>query len=137
MSTQRFLGITVLADFILNEGIDAVLDNLALAGATAVALNPTVTAAAADGEGSYQPPSDAGSSPRLFDRPLWGKRGLWTRGAPSFHPDETLYVDTPYRPRQPNELTASHGHISPISSLPPTVAGSRSISKSTAPRLRD
>ena len=68
---KRLLGITVLADFIINEGVDAVLDNLvSRAGATAVALNPTVTAPSAEGEGSFQPPSDAGSSPRLFDRTL-------------------------------------------------------------------
>ena len=48
MSSKRFLGITVLADFILNEGVDGVLDNLInRAGVTAVALNPTVTAPAA------------------------------------------------------------------------------------------
>ena len=50
MSTKRILGITVLADFILNEGVDAVLDNLVdRAGATAVALNPTVTAPSEEG----------------------------------------------------------------------------------------
>ena len=48
MSSKRFLGITVLADFILNEGVDGVLDNLTnRAVVTAVALNPTVTAPAA------------------------------------------------------------------------------------------
>ena len=30
MSENRLLGITVLADFILNEGVEAVLDNLVL-----------------------------------------------------------------------------------------------------------
>jgi hypothetical protein len=61
---ERFLGITVLADFILNEGINGVLDNLTLrAGATAVAINPTVTVPSLEGVGSFQPPSDAGSSP--------------------------------------------------------------------------
>ncbi|MDP6701099.1 MAG: hypothetical protein QGH25_15735, partial [Candidatus Latescibacteria bacterium] len=59
---KRFLGITVLGDFILNEGVDGVLDNLEKCGATAVACNPTVTAPCDEGEGSFQPPSDAGSS---------------------------------------------------------------------------
>lgn len=77
MNEKRLLGITVLADFILNEGVEAVLDNLVdRAGATAVAVNPTVTAPSNEGVGSFQPPSDAGSSPRLFDRPLWGRRSL-------------------------------------------------------------
>ena len=102
----RFLGITVLADFILNEGIDGVLDNIAQrAGATAVAINPTVTAPTPDGIGSFQPPSDAGSSPRLFDRPLWGKKALWVRGAPSYRPNAAYYQDTPYAPRKADDLT--------------------------------
>ncbi len=41
---KRFFGITVLGDLVLSEGIDRVLDNLTeVAGATAVATNPTVT----------------------------------------------------------------------------------------------
>ena len=109
---RRFLGITVLADFVLNEGIDVVLDNLTQrAGATAVAINPTVTAPTPEGVGSFQPPSDAGSSPRLFDRPLWGKRSLWVRGAPSYTPNAAYYVDTPYSPRQADDLTEQHGPI--------------------------
>ena len=111
-SDQRFFGITVLADFILNEGVDGVLDNLTeRAGVTAVALNPTVTAESEEGNGSFQPPTDAGSSPRRFDRPLWGKRSLWVRSGPSYYPDESLYSDTPYRPRQPNDLTKHYGDV--------------------------
>ena len=95
MSTRTF-GITVLADFILNEGVDGVLDTLTQrAGVTAVALNPTVTAATEEGNGSFQPPTDAGASPRIFDRPLWGKTSLWVRSGPSYIPDESLFADTP------------------------------------------
>ena len=109
---RRFLGITTLADFILNEGVDGVLKNLVdRAGATAVAVNPTVTAPSEEGVGSFQPPADAGSSPRLFDRPLWGKRSLWVRSGPSYTPNEFHYADTPYTPRVPNELTAAHGAL--------------------------
>jgi hypothetical protein len=112
MATKRFLGITVLSDFILNEGVEGVLDTLTQrAGATAVALNPTVTAPTEEGVGSFQPPSDAGSSPRLFDRPLWGKRSLWVRGAPSYEPNEAYYTETPYKPRKTNDLTEKHGAI--------------------------
>jgi hypothetical protein len=112
MTTGRFLGITVLADFILNEGVVGVLNNIIeRAGATAVAVNPTVTAPTEEGVGSFQPPSDAGSSPRLFDRPLWGKHSLWIRGAPSFKPHDAHYTNTPYGPRQANELTYQHGAI--------------------------
>ena len=110
--SKRPLGITVLADFILSEGVDAVLDNIVdRAGAAAVALNPTVTAPASEGQGSWQPPSDAGASPRLFDRPLFGEPGLWVRSAPSYVPDESCYTDSPYRPRPADDLTESHGHV--------------------------
>jgi hypothetical protein len=109
---RRFLGITVLADFIICEGVDRVLENVVeRAGATAVALNPTVTAPSETGVGSFQPPTDAGSSPRLFDRPLWGRRSLWVRGAPSYHPRLDYYKDCAYRPRQSNELTETYGYL--------------------------
>ena len=111
MTERRFLGITVLGDYILNEGVDGILANMKKCGATAVACNPTVTAPAAEGEGSFQPPDDAGSSPRLFDRPLWGKRSLWVRSGASYEPTESFYRDTPYSPRRANDLTAEHGHI--------------------------
>ena len=107
----RFVGITVLGDFILSEGVEPVLENLASVGAAAVAVNPTVTAEAAEGEGSFQPPDDAGTSPRLFDRPLFGKRALWVNSAVSYHPDPGLYADSPYPPRQPEALTEEHGGL--------------------------
>jgi hypothetical protein len=107
----RFLGITVLSDFILSEGINRVLDNLTAAGVTAVALNPTVTEEAEEGQGSFQPPDDAGSSPRLFDRPLFGKKSLWVRSAPSYRPNEDYYADSPYPARRPNELTDARGSL--------------------------
>jgi hypothetical protein len=108
---KRFFGITVLADFVLSEGIEPVLDNLEKAGVTAVATNPTVTTEAPEGQGSFQPPADAGSSPRIFDRPLFGKKLLWVTGAPSYHPREDFYANTSYKPRKANELTVTHGHL--------------------------
>jgi len=110
-ASKRLVGITVLGDFLLSEGIDAVLSNLRRIGATAVATNPTVTAPAAEGEGSFQPPSDAGSSPRVFDRPLFGKQALWVRGSVSYVPNAKLYRDSAYEPRQPNDHTEKHGHV--------------------------
>ena len=110
--TRRFLGITVMADFILNEGVAGILDNITRrAGATAVGLNPTVTAPSAAGVGSFQPPADAGSSPRLFDRPLWGKRALWVQSGPSYRPNQAHYAASPYPSRQPNHLTDAHGAL--------------------------
>ena len=108
---SRYVGITVLGDFILSEGGEPVLDNVTAAGATAVALNPTVTAESAEGEGSFQPPDDAGSSPRLFDRPLFGKRSLWVQSEISYRPEPGLYAESAYTPRTPGELTETHGAL--------------------------
>ena len=108
---QRLLGITVLGDFILSEGIKSVLENLHKAGATAVATNPTVTAPADENTGSFQPPIDAGSSPRVFDRSLFGKNALWVRSGVSYEPRADLYADSSYAPRKTNDLTEAHGHI--------------------------
>ena len=107
----RLLGITVLGDFILSEGVESVLQNLLRIGATAVATNPTVTAPAPEGEGSFQPPIDAGSSPRVFDRPLFGKHSLWVRGGVSYEPNPNFYRESQYEPRKPNDLTQQHGHV--------------------------
>ena len=105
------LGITVLGDYILSEGAESILRRLQRAGATAVACNPTVTAPAEEGQGSFQPPSDAGTSPRTFDRPLFGKHALWVRSAPSYHPKADLYRDSPYQPRAADDLTDEHGAV--------------------------
>jgi len=109
--SSRSLGITVLGDFILSEGVENVLRNLHRVGASAVATNPTVTAPAAEGTGSFQPPIDAGSSPRVFDRPLFGQRSLWVRSGVSYEPNAEFYVDSPYQPREPNDLTEEHGPV--------------------------
>lgn len=104
------LGVTVLADYILSEGVDAVLDNLTgRAGVDAIACNPTVTVPATEGEGSFQPPVDGGTSPRLFDRPLWGKRSLWVKAEPSYRPNPRLYADSKYGPKPAGELTDRYG----------------------------
>ena len=108
---SRYVGITVLGDFILSEGVEPVLDNVTAAGATAVALNPTVTAESAEGEGSFQPPDDAGSSPRLFARPLFGKRSVWVQSEISYRPEPGLYAESAYTPRTPGELTETHGAL--------------------------
>ena len=108
---SRFLGITVLGDFILSEGVENVLANLKRVNATAVATNPTVTAAAEEGQGSFQPPNDAGSSPRLFDRPLFGKKSLWVNSSVSYQPRAEFYSESEYSPRKTNQLTTEHGHV--------------------------
>lgn len=112
MSDHKLVGITVLPEYLQSEGIDGVLDNLQRAGATAVATSPYVLEEADEQTGGREPPIDAGAgSVRLLDRPLWGKRELWVRTAPSFVPDRELYNGLRYQPAEPNELTAEHGHV--------------------------
>jgi hypothetical protein len=113
MPTQkRFLGITVMTPFIQTEGVEATLDNITgRAGATAVAINTSVVAATAEGEGSFQPPDDAGASVRLFDRPIWGEQALWLRSGPGHVVRREFFTGLKYQPRRPNDLTESAGPI--------------------------
>lgn len=112
MTTNRFLGITILSPYIQYEGVDAVLDNVIhRAGATAVACNTSVVAPSEEGVGSFQPPDDAGASVRLFDRPLWGERSLWLRSGPGHRANPDHFADSPYQPRDPNDLTDSDGAV--------------------------
>ncbi len=111
MANKRFLGITVMSPFFQTEGIDQTLDNIVeRAGATAVAINTSVTAPAPDGIGSFQPPDDAGASVRLFDRPIWGKQALWLRSAPGHQANLAYFADSPYKPRPADDLTTAAGH---------------------------
>jgi hypothetical protein len=113
MSPQkRFLGITTMSPFFQNEGVDQTVANLVeRAGATAVATNTSVAMLAPDGVGTYQPPDDAGASVRLFERPLWGKFGLWMNSAPGHAANRDFYRDSPYQPRPATEMTQREGPI--------------------------
>lgn len=104
-------GITVLGDYLVSEGVAPIVERLVEARVTATACNPTVTAASTENHGTFQPPIDAGSSPRLFDRPLFGQHALWVRSGVSYRPQSDLYADSPYGPRKPNDLTDQFGHI--------------------------
>jgi len=108
---RHLLGITVMPEFLQTEGAPAVLDNLQRrAGATAIATSPYVLAQAPDGQGGREPPIDAGAGGvRLLDRPLWGRRELWVRTAPSFVPDASLYAGLRYGPAEPDALTFEQG----------------------------
>jgi len=47
----------------------------------------------------------------LLDRPLWGKRELFVKTAPSFEPDKKLYAGLRYQPSPTNALTAREGGV--------------------------
>jgi hypothetical protein len=104
---ERFVGITVMPEYIQAEGIDRVIDNVRhRAGGTAVCTSPYVMAPADQKTGSREPPIDAGAgSVRLLDRELWGKRELFVRTAPAFTPDRSLYRGLRYQPPPPGALT--------------------------------
>lgn len=112
-SAERFVGITVMPEYFQVEGVEGVLDRLAArAGATAIATSPYVMEPAPDGQGSREPPADAGAGKvRLLDRPLWGRRELFVRTAPSFVPDRARYAGLRYQPPAPDALTAAAGGI--------------------------
>ena len=110
---ERLVGITVLPEFLQVEGVDAVLDNLVMkAGANAVTTSPYVMEVADEQTGGREPPDDAGAGAvRLLDRPLWGKRELFVRTAPSFAPQAPLYRGLRYQPAESTDLTRRDGHV--------------------------
>ena len=95
---ERFLGITVLSPFFQNEGVESTLDSIERTGATAVAINTSVTMPSEPGQGSFQPPDDAGASVRLFDRPLWGQQALWLRSGPGHEANRAFFDGLAYQP---------------------------------------
>jgi hypothetical protein len=110
MNTQRFLGVTVLPEYVQTEGIDGVLANLARAGVTTVTTSPYVMEPADERTGVREPPDDAGAGGvRLLDRSLWGRRELFVRTAPAFVPEPGLYAGLPYQPPAPSDLTRRQG----------------------------
>ena len=109
---KRFVGITVMPEYIQSEGVDGVLRNLQRARATAVATSPYVMAPSDASNAQREPPIDAGAgSVRLLDRALWGKRELRVTTAPSFTPDKSLYQGIRFQPAPPGELTRTQGHL--------------------------
>ena len=109
---MKLLGITVLPEYIQSEGVGGVLDNLERIGANAIATSPYLMEEADEATGEREPPADAGAGAvRLLDRPLFGKREVWVRAAPSFEPDKRLYAGLRYQPTEPTDLTRREGHI--------------------------
>jgi len=113
LDRRPLIGVTVMPEYFQVEGVDAVLDNLtSRAGVTAIATSPYVMTPAPQGRGSREPPIDAGAgSVRLLDRPLWGRRELSVRTAPSWTPDRSLYRGLRYQPAEADDLTAREGAI--------------------------
>lgn len=112
MAAPKLLGVTVLPEYIQSEGIDGLLDNLTRIGANAVATSPYLMEEADPQTGQREPPADADAgSVRLLDRPLFGKREVYVKTAPSFVPDRALYGGLRYQPSEPTDLTHQQGQI--------------------------
>jgi len=123
MPERRFLGVTVQPPYIQSEGVDAVLDGLAKAGITAIAIAPAVSEAIDELEGRddagsseelprREPPVDAGEgSVRVIERKLWGKEEVLIRPAPSYEPNLDFYRGLRYQPRPADQLTTREGHV--------------------------
>ncbi len=112
MATPKLLGVTVLPEYIQSEGIDGLLDNLTRIGANAVATSPYLMEEADPGTGQREPPADANAgNVRLLDRPLFGKREVYVKTAPSFEPDRALYAGMRYQPSEPTALTGQEGQL--------------------------
>ena len=123
MSATRFLGVTVQPPYIQSEGVNAVLDGLAGAGVTAIAIAPAVSEAVdelagPDDAGSSEelprrePPVDAGEgSVRVVERRLWGKEEVLIRPAPSYEPNMDFYAGLRYQPFPADRLTEREGHV--------------------------
>jgi hypothetical protein len=110
---RRFLGITVLPEYIQTEGIDGLLKNLIeRAGATAVATSPYLMIETDSTKGSREPPADAGAGAvRLLDRPLFGKRDLFVTTTPAYEANAAVYKNLRYQPAPASDLTKKQGHL--------------------------
>lgn len=108
-SAQPSLGITVMPEWFQCEGIDAVLDRIQGAGATAMVTSPYVLEVAPDGVGAREPPPDGEAGRvRPLDRALFGRTELWVRTAPSLLHDRARYAGQRYQPSPPAALTDRH-----------------------------
>ncbi len=108
----KTVGVTVMPEWFQSEGIETVLDRLSAIGVTAITTSPCVLAPCSESEGTREPPFDAGAGKvRELDRPLWGKRELFMKVAPSFAADLSLYRGLRYQPAAPTELTEAEGPI--------------------------
>ena len=95
---KRFLGIVLTPAAVQCEGLNAVLDRIQSTGAHAISTGLGVVEPVERGEGRREPPLDIDGYERLFDRPLWGKKELWTRAYRTYDYSSDLFADTPYRP---------------------------------------
>lgn len=114
MTKDKTLAVYCWSPHVQAEGVIAVLDNLQEAGVGAVSTTIYVAEPSAPGPGvRREPPEDGGRGlSRIVDRPLWGKQEQFLRVGPAFQHDRSLFENCQlYSPSEPNDLTASQGHV--------------------------
>ena len=94
----KFLGVVLSPAAVQSEGLDAVLDRIAAAGADAISSMWSVSRPCPSGQGERQPPLDIDGYDRILDRPLFGHKELWLESFRTHPYDEILFEATPYRP---------------------------------------
>ncbi|MGD7706743.1 hypothetical protein [Microlunatus sp. Y2014] len=138
---RRQVGIALIGSEVVSEGVEEVLDNLVhRAGATAVSIGRMLVRPAPEGVGRFEPPTDGGASVRVLDRPLFGHRTLWVKGAPTWHPRSENFAGGPYHPPRGTEVTDTDGPRVVEFLTRAASAGlgcSVQLSASTPPGLRD
>ncbi len=91
-------GIVLTTAEIESEGLDAVLDNIARTGATALSTSLGVLVPGRLGDGTREPPLDVDGAARLLDRPLWGRRELYLKGYAPHEAHPALWAKVAYPP---------------------------------------
>lgn len=91
-------GIVLTTAEVASEGLDAVLDNIARTGATALATTLGILVPGQAGDGTREPPLDVTGQARLLDRPLWGRRELYVKGFAAHEADPAIWADVAYPP---------------------------------------
>lgn len=103
----RFVGISVMPEWVQQNGDRVLQDLVDRAGATAIVTTPCVLEPS-DAPGSSREPPVAGAT---LDRPLWGRTELNVLASPSIAHDAALFEGQRYRPPPPTELTRRAGGV--------------------------
>ncbi len=91
-------GIVLTTAEIAAEGLDTVLDAVASTGANALSTSLGILWPGRPGDGVREPPLDVAGAARLLDRPLWGQRELYLKGASPYAADAALWAGIAYPP---------------------------------------
>lgn len=103
----RFLGVVVPPIYLVEEGVDQVLDALESVGATAVCLTPTSATVVVDGGGARFPDLHVDGLQRVLERRIAGRDELCVTSQPAYAPDVALYEAGLYSPPREQRSAAA------------------------------